>query len=423
MVIFGAGGDLTKRLLVPALYNLRRTGLLSKSFYLLGVDRVDLDAKTLVAQLREAADSFAQTRGTEAGTLDEAAWSELAASVDYVKGDITKPEIYQEIAAKLEAADEKRGTKGNALFYLAIGERFFGPVVEHLGEAGLVDEREGARWRRVVIEKPFGHDYATARDLNRQVLKVLDESQVYRIDHYLGKETVQNIMVFRFANGIFEPLWNRDHIDHIQITAAETVGVEHRAAYYDKAGALCDMVPNHLFQLLSMTAMEPPINFSADAVRTEKVKVLEAAHLCSSPAESSARGQYGAGWADGKKYVAYRDEPDVAKESVTPSFVALKLMVDNWRWGGMPFYLRTGKAMAKRATEVVVQFKRAPFVLFRDTSVDRLLANRMIIHVQPDEGVSLQFGAKVPGPKVSLGRVSIDVQVSRLFRVGTIHRL
>jgi len=415
MVIFGAGGDLTKRLLVPAIYNLQRTGLLPKNFYLLGVDRVDLTAEALRDQLKEAIDQFAHTRGKDAGAVDEAAWTTLAAAIDYVKGDITKPDIYAEIGERLAAAAKKRGTDGNVLFYLAVGDRFFEPVVAQLGKAGLAEQKDGKFWRRVVIEKPFGHDYETACTLNRQILSVLTEDQIYRIDHYLGKETVQNIMVFRFANGFFEPLWNRDHIDHIQITVAETVGVEQRGAFYERAGALRDMVPNHLFQLLSMTAMEPPNNFSADAVRTEKMKVLEATHLADTPDRAAVRGQYDAGGIGDKKYAAYRAEPNVAPDSNVETFVALKLMIDNWRWGGMPFYIRTGKALAHRTSEVVVQFKQAPFMLFRDTPTDRMLSNRMIIHIQPDEGVSLQFGAKVPGPKVNLGRVSMTFKYQDYF--------
>ena len=418
MVIFGASGDLTKRLLVPALYNLKRTGLLPEQFYLLGVDRAEHSVDAIRKDLGEAVEIFARTRSTEAGTFNAQAWQGLAQSIDYLSADFGDPATFREIGARLDKAAHEHGTAGNVLFYLAVSDRFFAPVVAQLHEAGLTREAEdGKGWRRVIIEKPFGLDYPSARALNQKILSALNEDQVYRIDHYLGKETVQNIMVFRFANGIFEPIWNREHIDHIQITVAETVGVEQRGAFYERAGAMRDMVPNHLFQLLSMTAMEPPNNFTADAVRSEKVKALEAAHLAEGgdPRLCAVRGQYAAGQIGDKPYHAYREEPNVSPSSTTETFVAMKLTIDNWRWAGMPFYLRTGKALAKRASEIVVQFKRAPFVLFRDTHVDRMMANRLTLHIQPDEGVSIEFGAKVPGPKVTLGRVSMDFKYKDYF--------
>jgi glucose-6-phosphate 1-dehydrogenase len=415
MVIFGAGGDLTKRLLVPSLYNLARTGLLSHSFALLGVDRVDMTSEAWRDSLRAAVVEFAHTRATDSTEVDLDAWARLADKIEYLQGDITAGSTYGTISEKLDEYARKFHTQGNILFYLAIADRFFAPVIEQLGGSGLANEQDGRVWRRVIIEKPFGNSYESAKALNGRILKVLDERQVYRIDHYLGKETVQNIMVFRFANGIFEPLWNREHIDHIQITVAEKVGVEHRAAFYEKTGALRDMVPNHLFQLLSMTAMEPPNNFAAEAVRTEKTKVLEAAHLLGDPRSAAVRGQYTYGQIDGQPHIAYREEPGVDPESDTETYVAMKLAVDNWRWAGMPFYLRTGKSLAKRASQVVVQFKRAPFVMFRETQVGRMFANRMIIHIQPDEGVSLEFGAKIPGPKVNLGKVSMTFKYQDYF--------
>ncbi|HVJ54296.1 MAG TPA: glucose-6-phosphate dehydrogenase [Aliidongia sp.] len=421
MVIFGASGDLTKRLLVPALYNLKRTGLLPEQFYLLGVDRMERDVEEFRKDLAGAVDSFARNRSTESGQLDSVAWDGLAGAIDYLAADFGDAKTFEIIAERLERAAREHGTEGNALFYLAVADRFFAPLVGKLGEAGLTREGDdGKGWRRVIIEKPFGHDYASAHALNSSILETLDETQIYRIDHYLGKETVQNIMVFRFANGIFEPLWNRDHIDHIQITVAETVGVEQRGGFYDRAGALRDMVPNHLFQLLSMTAMEPPNNFSADAVRTEKVKALGAAHLADGgdPRLSGVRGQYAAGAAAGRSYRAYREEPNVAPTSTTETFVAMKLNIDNWRWAGMPFYLRTGKALKRRASEIVVQFKRAPFSLFRDTPVDRMTANRLTLQIQPEEGIAMEFGAKIPGPRVSLGRVSMNFQYKDYFEVA-----
>ncbi len=392
-----------------------------EKFYLLGVDHNERTVDAYAEILKGAVDDFARTRGTEAGTLDQAAWGSLAKSIDYLTADFDDPAAYPRIAERLKKATAERGIEGNAVFYLAVSERFFAPIVGHLGTSGLMDEgADGNGFRRVIIEKPFGHDFESAKALNRHVLESLNESQVYRIDHYLGKETVQNIMVFRFANGIFERLWNRDHIDNIQITVAETVGVERRGNFYERAGALKDMVPNHLFQLLSMTAMEPPVTFAADAVRTEKVKVLDALRFFdpADPGACAVRGQYAAGQGSGRSYKAYREEERVDPNSMTETYVGMKLTVDNWRWAGMPFYLRTGKALAARKSEVVVQFKHAPFALFRDTSVDRMMANRLILHIQPDEGLSMQFGAKVPGPTVQLGHVEMTFKYKDYFETA-----
>jgi glucose-6-phosphate 1-dehydrogenase len=293
----------------------------------------------------------------------------------------------------------------NVLFYLATADRFFGPVIDQLGRAGLTPRSDHA-WRRVIVEKPFGHDLASAKALNAQILKVLSEDQIYRIDHFLGKETVQNILVLRFANGIFEPLWNRDHIDHVQITAAETVGVEHRGRFYERTGALRDMVPNHLFQLLAMIAMEPPISFDADAVRTKKTELLQAIHPVS-PADA-VRGQYGAGAVLGRRVRDYRHEPDVAPDSKTETYVAIKLGIDNWRWAGVPFYLRTGKYLSARTTEIAVQFRQPPYALFRATPVERLPANILKLRIQPDEGLSLSFSAKHPGTEIEIDGVEMS---------------
>ncbi|HEX5230154.1 MAG TPA: glucose-6-phosphate dehydrogenase, partial [Bryobacteraceae bacterium] len=292
---------------------------------------------------------------------------------------------------------------------------FFGPIVTQLGEAGLVQEDHG--WRRVIIEKPFGRDYESAVALNKEIRKVLEEKQIYRIDHYLGKETVQNILVFRFANGIFEPIWNRRYIDHVQITVSETVGVEQRGMYYDKAGTLRDMVPNHIFQLISLTAMEPPVSFDADVVRDEQAKILKALSPMTDEEvlTRTVRGQYGEGSEGNNRVPGYRAEPYVAPDSRTETFVAMKLFIDNWRWADVPFYLRTGKRMPRRATEIVIQFKRAPFVLFRKTAVDRLNPNRLILHLQPDEGISLSFGAKIPGPVVQIGDVDMNFNYTDYF--------
>ncbi len=296
----------------------------------------------------------------------------------------------------------------NHFYYIAVAPRFFGEVVSRLGAAGLAAESNG-RWARVIIEKPFGRDLESARALNVQIKQILEERQIYRIDHYLGKETVQNIMIFRFGNGIFEPIWNRRYIDHVQITAAETVGVEKRGGYYETAGALRDMVPNHLFQLVSLTAMEPPISFQADAVRDEQAKALHAVQI-PSPEEvltMTVRGQYGEGQIGEEHVAAYRAEPGVAADSTTEMFAGLKLRIDNWRWADVPFYLRTGKRLAGRATEIAIQFKRAPFQLFRDTPVENLESNRLVLSIQPEEGLSLRFGAKIPGPIMHMGAVEM----------------
>ncbi len=417
MVIFGASGDLTKRLVVPALYNLVDAKRLASGFQLVGVA---LNAKTTEEwrqELTDAMKGFVAHRGEfEAEHIEETAWRWLTDRMSYLQGDLNDPETYRRVGEHLAKLDETVGTAGNRLFYLAVADRFFGPVVTALGAAGLVTESNG-QWRRVVIEKPFGHDLASAKALNAEILKTLQEHQIYRIDHFLGKETVQNIMALRFANGLFEPLWNRQHIDHIQITAAETVGVERRGKFYETTGALRDMVPNHLFQLLAMTAMEPPTSFEANAVRTKKAEVIEAIRLFK-PArvlKDAVRGQYGAGTVLGKPVQAYREEPNVAPDSNTETFLACKLKIDNWRWAGVPFYLRTGKYLTRRWTEIAIRFHQAPYALFRGTRVERMNPNWMILRIQPDEGIALEFAAKHPGPSVRLGTVSMDFAYKTYF--------
>jgi glucose-6-phosphate 1-dehydrogenase len=322
----------------------------------------------------------------------------------YMPGDFTQPETFSRLEQLLVRQREQSNT-ANVLFDLAVADRFFGPVIEALGRAGLTRQSEGA-WRRVIVEKPFGHDLASAEALNAQILKVLSEDQIFRIDHFLGKEAVQNILVLRFANGIFEPLWNRDHVDHVQITAAETVGVEGRSRFYEKTGALRDMVPNHLFQLLAMIGMEPPISFEADAVRAKKTELFQAIHPVSP--ENAVRGQYGGGAVLGRNVRDYRHEPDVAPDSATETYVALKLGIDNWRWAGVPFYLRTGKYLSARTTEIAVQFRQAPYSLFRDTPVERLPPNILTLRIQPDEGLSVSFNAKRPGSEIEIDGVAMD---------------
>jgi len=416
MVIFGAGGDLTKRLVVPALYNLSKAKQLPEGFALIGVDLAEKTAEAWRDGLHQYLEDAVKHGGAEfeAKSIDEEAWNRLTRDVSYVQGDLTKPETYQQLADALKAVDGKGALGGNALFYLAVADRFFGPAVDQIGAAGLADEEKAGGWRRVVIEKPFGHDLESAKALDARVLKVLREDQVYRIDHFLGKETVQNIMAFRFGNGMFEPLWNRDRIDHVQITVSETVGVEARGKFYEPTGALRDMVPNHVFQLIAMTAMEPPTSFDADDVRTKKAEVFAAMH----PLEPGdvVRGQYRAGSIDGKPLAGYREEPDVDPQSSTETYVAMRLHIDNWRWAGVPFYLRTGKRMTKRWTEIAIRFKEPPYSLFRNTPVDALGANWLIIQVQPDEGIRMSFNAKRPGTAMDLEGVALDFKYADWFK-------
>jgi glucose-6-phosphate 1-dehydrogenase len=401
ITIFGAGGDLTKRLVMPALYNLVRAGRLPDEFAIVGVDIADQTTETWCNSLSEMLQAFLRARG---GAIDEQAWSWLTQRIEYLRGDFAEPETFSRLGGVLKER-ERQNNAANVLFYLAVADRFFGPVVEQLGRAGLTRQSDRT-WRRVIVEKPFGHDLPSAEALNAQLLKVLSEDQIYRIDHFLGKETVQNILVLRFANGIFEPLWNRDHIDHVQITAAEIVGVEHRGRFYEHTGALRDMVPNHLFQLLAMIAMEPPISFDADAVRSKKTELFHAVHPISST--DAVRGQYSAGVVLGRQASAYRREPDVSPDSKTETYAALKLGIDNWRWAGVPFYLRTGKYLSARTTEIAVHFRQAPHVLFRGTAVEHLPANILTLRIQPDEGLSLSFSAKRPGAEIEIDGVEMN---------------
>jgi glucose-6-phosphate 1-dehydrogenase len=410
LVIFGASGDLTKRKLVPALLNLAHDGLLPDSFAIMGISRSKMSDEDFRSKLG------AEQRALQGDRFDSAAWGRLAPRLHYFAGDLNAPATYHGIRQRLERFDRENGTGGNYLFYLSTAPEHFATAAAHLAEAGLTREDNG-RWRRLVIEKPFGRDLASARELNRALRRALDESQLYRIDHYLGKETVQNLMVFRFANGIFEPLWNRRYVDHVQITVAEELGVEGRGAYYDESGALRDMVPNHLCQLLSLLGMEPPATLEADAIRDEQAKLLKSVRPLA-PAEvaaSAVRAQYAAGTINGKAVPGYRDEPSVPRDSVTETCVALRLFVDSWRWADVPFYLRTGKRLGRRRTEIVIQFKRAPHRLFRTTQIDHCLANQLVVAIQPEEGVSLRFGAKVPGPVVRLGPVAMDFDYTRTF--------
>jgi glucose-6-phosphate 1-dehydrogenase len=415
MVIFGAAGDLTKRLIVPALYNLACANLLPKEFAIVGFDLAQKNDNAWHEELLQMVQEFVKGPQSK-GDLNVDIWNWLTGKMSYLQGDFTKAESFQGLKSKLTEVDKQNGTAGNYLFYLAIADRFFGTVVEELGRSGL-EKGQQEEWRRVVIEKPFGHDLASAQALNRQILSVLTENQIYRIDHFLGKETVQNIMMFRFANGLFEPLWNRDRIDHVQITVAETVGVEKRGSFYEKTGALRDMVPNHMFQLVAMTAMEAPNSFSADGIRSEKAKLIEAIRVCE-PQEvkcHAVRGQYGPGKINGGEVPGYRKEANVAPDSNVETYAALKLRIDNWRWCGVPFYIRTGKRMARRKTQIAIKFKDVPTALLRDIGLQQPIPNWLLLRIQPDEGISFEFGAKVPGPELTAGDVRMDFKYEDYF--------
>jgi glucose-6-phosphate 1-dehydrogenase len=410
MVIFGFTGDLTRRKLIPALYNLATQNLLSREFAVIGVGRSPMSDDDARKKVTEDFKKFATA------TVDSDLWEWFLRRISYVSGDFDDPTTYDRLKEALAKVDQEHNSHGNYFFYLATAAKFFGDVVERLSKLGLMAEENG-HWRRVIIEKPFGHDLDSAKALNQQLQKVISERQIYRIDHYLGKETVQNILAFRFANGIFEPIWNRRYIDHVQISVAETVGVEQRGDYYDGAGALRDMVPNHIMQLITLTAMEPPISFEANAVRDEQAKILHAIQPFSNEdvLSKTVRGQYGEGFFDGERVPAYRLEEGVPPESRTETFVAMRLLIDNWRWAGVPFYLRTGKRMPGRNTNIVIQFRRAPFMLFRETPVENMMPNQLVLSIQPEEGISLRFAAKTPGPAMQLGEVDMDFEYKNYF--------
>jgi glucose-6-phosphate 1-dehydrogenase len=412
IVIFGAAGDLTQRLLIPSLYNLASSNLLPKDCAIVGVARAAMSTEDFRSKMHQAIQEFATVE------VNDRLWQTLEQRFYYLSGDFQDPNTYHQLQNLLGEIDEDWNTQGNYLYYLATASTFFCDIVQHLGNVGLTHQENG-QWRRVIIEKPFGHDLDSARALNQTIRGVLQESQIYRIDHYLGKETVQNILVFRFGNGIFEHIWNHHYIDHVQITVAETVGVENRGGFYEGVGAVRDMVQNHLFQLLSMIAMEPPVSFEADAVRDEKSKLLKSIQPLSSEAilTQAVRGQYGEGSINDKTMPAYRSEARVASDSPTETYAALKLTIDNWRWANVPFYLRTGKRLPKRVTEIAIQFKQVPSLLFRQTSIDQLTPNFLIIRIQPSEGIHLHFGAKVPGPRVTMTGVEMDFCYTNHFGV------
>ncbi len=414
MVIFGASGDLTERKIVPALYYLAGLGMLPAEFSVIGCGRTPFSHEQFREKMRQAVTEFLRLPAEESAAFE----ARFGKKLHYLSGNFGEPAAYDQLNGLLDQLDRDRGTAGNRLFYLATPPSFFPLVVSQLGRAGLAWPKDPrANWTRIVIEKPFGRDLASARELNRVVTAAFNEDQVYRIDHYLGKETVQNLLVFRFANGVFEPIWNRRYIDHVQITVAEDLGVEGRGSYYEEAGLLRDMIQNHVLQLLSLVAMEPPATFRADAVRDEKAKVLRSIRQI--PAgrvdEFAVRGQYREGRAHGTSVVAYRVEPKVAPTSVTETFAALKFYIDNWRWADVPFYLRSGKHLAKRASEIAIQFRRVPHLLFRDCATQHIEPNLLIVHIQPDEGMSLRFSAKAPGAIMQIEPVTMNFRYGEAF--------
>ena len=415
IVIFGANGDLTRRLIIPALYNLARTQLLPRSLSLVGVDHNKKTGEEWATQLKGF---LAQALAKNNEDIDESLWQQVARCMTFLSGDFEQPDTYQRLKDLLAELDEKQSLNGNVLFYMAVADRFFGTIAGKLGEAGLVDssasDNKKGGFRRLIVEKPFGHDLASAKALNACLLKYLKEEQIYRIDHFLGKETVQNIMALRFANGLFEPIWNRDRIDHVQITVAESIGVETRGKFYEATGALRDMVPNHLFQLVAMTAMEPPVSFDAEDIRSKKAEMFKAIHPLT--LSDVVRGQYDSGIVGDEKASAYRAEANVAPDSTIETYAAMRLSIDNWRWAGVPFYLRTGKRLSKRYTEIAIRFKQAPYALFRETPVEELDADWLILRIQPDESIRLRFNAKRPGPAMALESVAMEFKYKDYFR-------
>ncbi|MGI8859530.1 MAG: glucose-6-phosphate dehydrogenase [Rubrobacteraceae bacterium] len=410
MVIFGASGDLTARKLIPALYDLAEGRRLPMEFAVVGISRTEMSHDEFRNRLRDGLEE------QRAGSVSEDVWESFSKGLFYLPGDSKKPETYEELKDFLKKLDGERGTSGNRIFYLSSSPSLFPTIVERLGEAGMSREDDGG-YSRLVIEKPFGRDLESARHLNGDILRYFREKQIYRIDHYLGKETVQNILALRFSNGIFEPVWNQHYVDHVQITVAEDIGVGTRGAFYEEAGALRDIVQNHVMQVLCLTAMEPPVAFDADSLREEKVKVLKAVRPISEDevGEAAVRGQYDGGWVFGEEVRGYREEKDVAADSETETYVALKLLVDNWRWAGVPFYVRAGKRMPKKATEISIQFHKTPHTPFSGPDTEGLEPNVLVIRVQPEEGVSLKIGAKVPGSGFEVRSVNMDLLYGSAF--------
>jgi len=405
LVIFGASGDLTKKKLFPALYSLAFRRLLPEKFAVVGIARTEETDDEFRERMKEAVQQYSRDE------FRDDVWEPLAEGMRYLTADFADDAAIDKLVGVVSELDEERGTGGNRVYYLAIPPSAFEPVVKVLGR-----HRHANGWSRVIVEKPFGHDLASARELNTVLGEHFEENEVFRIDHYLGKETVQNMLALRFANGIFEPIWNRQFVDHVEITVAESIGIESRAGYYEQAGAIRDIFQNHLLQLLAITAMEPPIDFTADSVRNEKVKVLRALHTPGP--KSVVRGQYGSGYVEGEEVVGYREEQGVDPRSMTETYVAAKLYVDNWRWADTPFYVRMGKRLPRRETTIAIEFKRAPHPPFEELAAEGLRPNVLLVHVQPDEGVSLAIGAKVPGQGLTIRTVHMDFLYGGAFRTG-----
>ena len=412
LVIFGASGDLTNRKLLPAIYNLAQADLLPPAFCVVGFAREAIDDDAFRGRLKNAVATSGDVR-----VRDDAVLGRLAERTHYVRGDFHDANAYASLRSALQKYDAAYNTGGNIIFYIATPASLFGEIVAKLHDADLVSTNSGSRFIRIIVEKPFGRDLTSARTLNAELLKYLSEEQVYRIDHYLGKETVQNILVLRFSNGIFEPIWNRRYVDHVQIVVAESLGIEGRGNFYEETGVVRDIIQNHALQLLSLVAMEPPTTFDARDFRDEKIRVIEAIRPIA-PADVrnvSVRGQYGPGYVDGESVPGYREEPNVAADSVTPTYAAFRFEVDNWRWAGVPFYVRSGKRLPKRMTEIAIQFRRAPHLPFRRSQVDELSGNVMALRIQPNEGITLKFGAKVPGPSMRIRSVNMDFGYGATF--------
>jgi glucose-6-phosphate 1-dehydrogenase len=409
VVIFGGSGDLTKRKLLPALYRLAQERLLPSQFAVIGVARQQMSDEEFRSQMHAAVSEH------EGDAADDVVWKSFASGLFYLQGEFAEAETFTRLRKTLERVEGQRGTNGNRLYYLATAPDFFGLIAKQLGDAGLAQSDEG-HWTRIIVEKPFGHDLESARALNEELAHVFTEEQVYRIDHYLGKETVQNLLVFRFANSIFEPVWNREYVDHVQITNAEALGVEGRGAFYEKAGAVRDMIQSHVFQVTSLIAMEPPTALTADAIRDEKIKVMRTVRAirAAEVPDFSVRGQYGPGFVLGDKVPGYREEPGVAPDSSTETFAALKLYFDNPRWQDVPFYIRSGKRLTRRVTEIAIEFKKTPHSLFSECDAP-LKANVLVMRIQPNEGITLRFGAKLPGQAMRIRWVNMDFRYASSF--------
>jgi glucose-6-phosphate 1-dehydrogenase len=412
MVIFGASGDLTNRKLIPALYNLMCDGMLPDEFAMIGFARKPKTNESFREEMRAAVEEHSRTTPIDAGV-----WEKFSRSLHYQQGDYSTPADYEKLCQRLEAIEKAHSSGGNRLFYLSTPPEVYPHIIQHVGETMCIGASGGSdHWSRVIIEKPFGHDLQSARELNEHVHRWFREDQIYRIDHYLGKETVQNILVFRFANGIFEPIWDRRYVDHVQITVAESIGIGNRGSYYEKAGVIRDIVQNHLLQLVALTAMEPPAEFDADSVRNEKVKVLKALRVDTTHGDGTVRGQYGPGKQEGQMVSGYTQEEGVAPDSTTETYLAMKLLIDNWRWAGVPFYVRSGKRMPKRITEIAIQFKMPPLILFSESTQQAIEPNLLVLNIQPDEGISLRFGAKQPGTGENVQPVVMNFSYGSSFK-------